>query len=450
MKTILITACSTNHVIGQNNSIPWYLPEDLKHFKKMTLGNGKNSVVMGRKTFESLDRKILEGRFNFVWTNQKDKFGIVDQENLIYINSMDELYDEHKNRNLEDIFIIGGSEIYKLFLEENKIDEIYFSHVKKKIEGKNLIYFPKKDWSNFLIQNIENRKDYDFIIYKKTNYKSSEIEYNNLVQKVLNTDELCYFGSTMKFDLQKGFPLLTGKKMFFKGIVEELLWFLSGKTDSKILKEKGVTIWEKNSTREFLDSVGLQKNKEYDLGPIYGHNFRHYGAEYENCDTDYNGKGVDQIQYVLEMIKNNPNSRRILINLWNPSQLNEVALPPCHVLYQFKVDTKKNTLSCILYQRSADIALGVPFNIASASLLTHVIAFLSNLKVGILTHFIGDGHIYHEHKEGLIHQLDRYLFPLPKLTLKQRNQKKPEDFCFQDFILDGYLSNTSISFPLIV
>ena len=150
------------------------------------------------------------------------------------------------------------------------------------------------------------------------------------------------------------------------------------------------------------------------------------------------------------MIKNQPNSRRILINLWNPCQLNEVALPPCHVLYQFKVDQQKNTLSCILYQRSGDVALGVPFNIASASLLTHVIAFLSNLKVGILTHFIGDGHIYPQHKEGMTQQLDRYLLPLPRLNVIHRNQKKPEDFCFEDFVLQGYRSNPPISFPLIV
>ena len=449
MKTILITASSTNNVIGQDNAIPWYLPEDLKQFKKITVGNGNNSVVMGRKTFDSLDRKILKGRVNFVWTNQKEKF-ITQQENLIFVNSIDEIYDEHRKRDLENVFIIGGSEIYKIFLQTNKIDEIYFSHVKKNIEGKNLIYFPRDYWSNFSMQYIEHFKDFDFIIYKKTNDKSSEIEYNNLVQKVLNTEDLCYFGSQMKFDLQKGFPLLTGKKMFFKGIVEELLWFLSGKTNSKILKEKGVNIWEKNSSREYLDSVGLTKNKEHDLGPVYGHNFRHFGADYENCETDYEGKGVDQIQYVLDMIKNQPNSRRILINLWNPCQLNEVALPPCHVLYQFKVDQQKNTLSCILYQRSGDVALGVPFNIASASLLTHVIAFLSNLKVGILTHFIGDGHIYPEHKEGMTQQLDRYLLPLPRLNVIHRNQKKPEDFCFEDFVLQGYRSNPPISFPLIV
>ena len=125
MKTILITASSTNDVIGQDNAIPWYLPEDLKQFKKMTVGNGNNSVVMGRKTFDSLDRKILKGRVNFVWTNQKQKF-ITQQDNLIFVNSIDEIYDEHRKRNLENVFIIGGSEIYKIFLQTNKIDEIYF------------------------------------------------------------------------------------------------------------------------------------------------------------------------------------------------------------------------------------------------------------------------------------------------------------------------------------
>ena len=457
MKSIfLVTACSKNNVIGQDGAIPWSLPDELKHFRKLTtMGETKNSIVMGRRTFDSLDRKVLPQRFNIVITKDKIKYTQKD-ENLIFVSTLEEVFEEHEKRNLHHMFVIGGNDIYKLFLEKNLIEKIYFTHVKQTIEGGKLTYFPKGDfWLNFSIESVDqsHTEDYDIIVYKKmTNKqnKSCELQYNNLVQTVLNKEDLSSFGNSMKFDLQEGFPLLTGKRMYFKGIVEELLWFLSGKTDSKILKEKGVNIWEKNSTREYLDSVGLKKNKEYDLGPVYGHNFRHYGAEYENCDTDYNGKGVDQIQYVLNMIRTNPSSRRIIINLWNPCQINEVALPPCHVLYHFKVDETKKTLSCILYQRSGDVALGVPFNIASASLLTHIIAFLTDLKVGVLTHFIGDAHIYKEHREGMTQQLDRYLYPFPKLEIRKRNQMKVEEFCFQDFNLQGYVSNTTLAFPLIV
>ena len=289
-----------------------------------------------------------------------------------------------------------------------------------------------------------------------------EFQYLRLINDILDHGSMeegrngkakTVFGSAMHFDLSENtIPVLTTKKVAFKTCLKELLWFINGHTDNKLLKEQNVKIWNANASREFLDSRGLHNNKEDDLGPVYGHQWRHFNAPYLGCNEDYSNKGVDQLNSIISSLNdpNNKYSRRLIMSAWNPCQLSDMVLPPCHVLYQFKVDTKKKTLSCILYQRSADIALGVPFNIASASLLTHVIAFLSNLKVGILTHFIGDGHIYEEHKEGLIHQLDRYLFPLPKLTLKQRNQKKPEDFCFQDFILDGYLSNTSISFPLIV
>jgi thymidylate synthase len=448
MKTIAITACSINNVIGKGNTIPWYLPEDLKTFKRLTIGNGNNSIVMGRKTWDSLDRKVLQGRLNFVLTKNKQKFE--NKPNLIFVNDIEEVYIEHQKRKLDNMFVIGGYDIYKMFMEKNLVDQVYFTHVKKIIDGKDLIFFPQEYWLNFYMYSFEDCGEYDFIIYNKMKENSCETEYNNLVKEVIQTDDLCFFGNKMTFDLQKGFPLLTGKKMFFKGILEELLWFLSGKTNSKILKEKGVNIWEKNSTREYLDSVGLVKNKEHDLGPVYGHNFRHFGAHYKDCETNYEGQGVDQIQYVLDMIENNPSSRRILINLWNPCQLNEVALPPCHVLYQFKVDQKKNTLSCILYQRSGDVALGVPFNIASASLLTHIIAHLSKLKVGTLTHFIGDAHIYPEHQEGMSQQLNRYLFPLPKLKVIDRNQKHIEEFKSDDFVLQGYRFNPSISFPLIV
>ena len=252
----------------------------------------------------------------------------------------------------------------------------------------------------------------------------------------------------MKWNLREGFPLLTTKKMFIRGVIEELLWFLSGNTNSNVLKEKKVHIWDKNGSRKYLDSIGLSQREEGDLGPVYGFNFRHFGATYKDFNTDYSGQGTDQIQYVLDLIKNNPESRRILLSLWNPNQLQEVALPACHVLYQFKVEGE--FLSCCLFQRSGDIGLGVPFNIASASILTHILAKLTNKKAGTLTHFLGDAHIYKEHVDILKKQLKREPFVFPRLRIEDRKQEKVEDFLVSDFHIEGYFSHDTLTMPLIV
>ena len=222
--------------------------------------------------------------------------------------------------------------------------------------------------------------------------------------------------------------------MFTKGIIEELLWFLNGKTDSKLLEKKGVNIWKDNSSREFLDKLELYDKEEGDCGPIYGFNFRHYGEKYIDCNHDY--KGIDQINNVIEMIKTDPNSRRIIINLWDPTKINQMVLPPCHVLYHFRV--YGNKLSCSLYQRSGDMGLGIPFNIASASLLTCIIAKLTNLEPYEFIHTIGDAHIYLNHEEALLEQIEKEPYEFPKLIIKDRNQKKIEDFETNDFIFENY------------
>lgn len=255
------------------------------------------------------------------------------------------------------------------------------------------------------------------------------------------------FGEMMTFDLED-FPLLTTKKMAFRAIAEELLWFLNGKTDSKILEEKNIKIWNGNSKRETLDSLGLQEYEDGDCGPIYGFNFRHFGAEYKNCNTDYSDKGFDQIKYVINEIKTNPNSRRIMMSLYNPVDVHKSVLPPCHVLYQFNIVDGK--LNCCLYQRSADMFLGVPFNIASASLLTYIIAFLTNLQPGKLTHMLGNCHIYKNHYEQVRTQLCRSPLKFPKLKIVNRSQKNVEDFTFDDFKLENYMSYPKLSGKMVI
>lgn len=191
------------------------------------------------------------------------------------------------------------------------------------------------------------------------------------------------FGAQMRYSLRNNvFPLLTTKRVFWRGVVEELLWFIKGSTNALELSAKNVHIWDANSSRQFLDSVGLYDNEEGDLGPIYGFQWRHYGAQYHGMHADYTNKGIDQLANVIDTINNRPNDRRIIMCAWNPIDIPKMALPPCHCLVQFFV--ANDELSCLLYQRSADMGLGVPFNIASYALLTYMIAHVTGLKVSSL------------------------------------------------------------------
>ncbi|KRX80843.1 Thymidylate synthase, partial [Trichinella sp. T6] len=211
---------------------------------------------------------------------------------------------------------------------------------------------------------------------------------------------LSTFGTQSRYCLRDdNFPLLTTKRVFWRGVVEELLWFISGSTNAKQLSEKNVNIWDGNSSREFLDSRGLYNYEEGDLGPVYGFQWRHFGCPYSSMTADYKGKGYDQLQQCIKMIREEPESRRIIMTAWNPCDLEKVALPPCHCFVQFYV--ADGELSCQMYQRSADMGLGVPFNIASYSLLTRMIAHITSLKPGFFIHTIGDAHVYLTHVDAL-------------------------------------------------
>ena len=222
--------------------------------------------------------------------------------------------------------------------------------------------------------------------------KSLEYQYLDLIRAILEEGEMVVgrngltktvFGASMYFSLKDGtIPILTTKKVAWKTCLRELFWFIKGSTSNTELQNNNVKIWNGNASREFLDSRGLTNLKENDLGPVYGHQWRFFNAEYTNCDANYEGKGVDQLKYIIDNLKNpaTRNSRRLILSAWNPCQLDEMALPPCHVLMQFNVIGSK--LSCSLYQRSGDVGLGVPFNIASYSFLTHIIANYCGLEAG--------------------------------------------------------------------
>lgn len=285
-----------------------------------------------------------------------------------------------------------------------------------------------------------------------------EMQYLNLVKKIMEngnkktdrtgTGTLSIFGAQMRFDLRNGtFPLLTTKKTFWRGIAEELFWFIKGSTNAKELQEKNVHIWDANGSRQFLDNLGFVDRDEGDLGPVYGFQWRHFGAEYVDTKTDYSGQGIDQLMDVIDKIKNRPDDRRIIMCAWNPADLNKMALPPCHCLVQFYV--ADGELSCQLYQRSADMGLGVPFNIASYALLTHMIAHVTGLKPGDFVHTLGDAHVYLNHVDPLKVQLERQPKAFPKLIIK-RKVETIEDFKFEDFAVEGYDPYPKITMEMAV
>lgn len=289
-----------------------------------------------------------------------------------------------------------------------------------------------------------------------------ENEYKNLIQKILDegdvrddrtgTGTISLFGAQMRFNIQYSFPLLTTKRVFWRGVLEELLWFIKGSTNANLLAEKNVRIWDGNGSREFLDSRGLTNNQVGDLGPVYGFQWRHFGAEYKTCHDDYTNQGVDQLKHVIDTIRTNPTCRRIIMNAWNCNDLNKMALPPCHIMCQFYVNQKKNTLSCQMYQRSADMGLGVPFNIASYSLLTYMIAYITGYQPGEFVHCIGDAHVYKNHVEPLKLQLERQPYEFPTLEiLRSRDEiKEIDDFVYEDFKIVGYKCHPTIKMDMAV
>jgi len=264
------------------------------------------------------------------------------------------------------------------------------------------------------------------------------------------TGTLSKFGTQMRFSLRDNtLPLLTTKRTFWRGVAEELLWFVSGDTNANTLAEKDIHIWDGNGSREFLDQRGLPHREVGDLGPVYGFQWRHFGAKYEDMHTDYTNKGVDQLADCIDKIKNNPDDRRIIMSAWNPADLDAMALPPCHMFCQFYVDTQKQELSCQMYQRSADMGLGVPFNIASYALLTHMVAHVCGLKAGDFVHTIGDAHVYLNHVDALKEQLERKPRAFPKLHIN-KEKKDIDQFELSDFVVEGYKPHKTIKMKMAV
>lgn len=255
-------------------------------------------------------------------------------------------------------------------------------------------------------------------------------------------------------------PLLTTKRVFLRAVIAELLWFIAGSTSSLPLSAAGIKIWDGNGSRAYLDSVGLSHRAEGDLGPVYGFQWRHFGAEYVDANTDYTGQGVDQLAEVVRKLRENPYDRRIILSAWNPADMKKMALPPCHMFAQFYVSfprnaatredgSKRGTLHSILYQRSCDMGLGVPFNIASYALLTHMLAKVCDLVPGTFTHTMGDAHVYADHVEAVKLQVEREPKPFPELII-ENDGASIDGWKVEDFKVVGYEPHKGIAMKMSV
>jgi thymidylate synthase len=457
----IIFATNKNNVFSQFSKLglPWgrYAP-DLKFFYAITNRGTSNICIMGRKTYESIPK--LENRKCFVVTSRLDLFN-----EATTFPSLQFAIEEAK-RVSDNVSIIGGR---KLIYEALKLPyeyEIFHSIIpdETKYEDEELFSLSRLRYYTY---QEEKSKIYNLIAkglnvhYYK--YSHPETEYLNLIKHVLsngvyktdrtNTGVLSCSGLTLEIPLTFGFPLLTTKKVSFHAIKEELLWFISGCTDNKVLKDNNIHIWDGNSSAEFHKLHGLDSvYSEDDCGPIYSFQYRHWGAEYKTCKEDYTNQGIDQLKNVIESLKSNPDSRRHIVSAWNVSDLKKMTLPPCHSFYQFYTspgtgDTRE--LHCMLYQRSSDIGLGLPYNIASYALLTEIVGNICGYKPKKLTIFIGDAHIYMNHVTALTKQTERFPMDWPTLEIK-RNFTDIDDVKTTDFALHNYTSHPFIAMKMAV
>lgn len=448
--------------IGKGNKLPWNIPEDLKRFNNITK---ENTVVMGRNTWLSLKQNPLTNRFNIVVTSNDIE---VDDTNLVFVNK-DALDSLSTVINYGDVYIIGGTQLYRHFM--GKVDTIMATVIEQQFDCDT--FFPIEDFHKYYLMSsspvqysLVGNVNYRYITYKmrSDNQPHPEFQYLDLMRRILTVGEarpdrtgvgtLAIFGSQMRFDLENSVPFITTKNLSWKMVIHELLWFLSGSSNSKDLEKNGVNIWKGNTSREFLDARGLKGYEEGDVGPLYSHSFRSFGADYKGCNADYTNKGIDQFVNILHSLKTDPYSRRHVMTMLNPMVVDECVLMPCHgiaIQYYVSGDDTDPYLSCHVYCRSSDTFLGLPFNIASYSILTHLVAKLCNMKPKELIISTGDTHIYANHVEQVRAQLTRSPLPFPKLTI--RNDvltKNINEITIDDFIVDGYISYPAIKAPMAI
>lgn len=408
----IILATDEKNGLGANNTIPWNVPDDIALFKSLTgFTDGLIKVViMGHNTMRSLKNGYLKNRINIVVTSK-----VIQNENVTFVSNLQEALEcaySLVGRDPNRVWVIGGAMLYHTAILHTDLNIIYHSIIPGDYNCDVHFIMPLH---NIISSNI--RKTFKLNIVKlKENAETKylhllhETFYNGHMRMTRNGNCISLFGKELSFDVSESFPLLTTKKMFIKGIIEELLFFIRGETDTRKLMEKGINIWKGNTTREFLDKMNLPY-EEGMMGPMYGYQWRFFNKKY-NEETG----GIDQLQNLIETIKKDPHSRRLIMTDFNPAMVDMGVLYPCHsIVLQFYVN--QNKLSVKMYQRSADLFLGLPFNIASTTLLLYIISKLVSLDPGMVIITLGDCHIYEQHTEMIKEQLCRTPYNSPQLEL---------------------------------
>lgn len=456
MKINLLFATTLEGVFSFENDLPWNKNKhDLKYFNQITTNIFyNNTLVMGKYTFMSLPK-------SFDYQSRKI---IVLGKGYDY-NTLEDFISQYNISENEKIFIIGGKHIIEecLIKYKNNIDTIYHNVIK---------YNLKENYQNGEYLNLSlvlkfkciMKKETDEIDYYVYQYQNEEYQYLDVLEKVLNSNSRqtrnsivnSNFGFHLHFHVQDKFPLLTTKKMFLRGIFEELMFFIRGQTNTKLLEEKNVNIWKGNTSKEFIQSCGLDYEKG-DMGAMYGFQWRHFNSEYYGCNFDYSNTGFDQLEYCLDLLENDMFSRRIIMTTYNPLQAKKGVLYPCHsIVIQFYVEMVNNEyyVSLSMYQRSVDIVCGLPFNIASTTLLLYLICntleYRTNKRYipNQVFIYLGDTHIYNEHIFIVKEQLNRIPYDFPKLNIM--NKKNIEEYEYSDIELLNYTSHNKLSVQMIV
>ena len=444
----VVIAFDDTYSFGNNDgTLPWGKnEEDLKQFKKQTT---PGTLLAGRKTWDSLpeNMKACPQRQFIIVSSETDLQQQIDQA-CACINPC----------------IIGGAILLKtvLLYHLDSIDELCITKIRGSHEADI-----KVNWLQRIIEDhfvLSTRNQGETCVFETYTRQYEEMKYINLLKKVLhegvvNDDRtgvgtISLFGGQMSFDMSRGvLPILTTKRVFLKGVIHELLWFINGHTDSNILSEKGVNIWKGNTSREYLDAHGHISRPEGDIGPGYGHQWRHYNAKYTDMHADYTNKGIDQLTNCVKQIKHEiatrKHDRRIIMIAWNPEQISEMSFPPCHIFVQFYVCLKTMSLSLHMYQRSADMFLGVPFNIASYALLLLMTARVTGLNPDRLVMSFGDMHIYSTHIEAVNEQLTRCPMKFPKVEFVDPPDEL-DQFIPEHIVVKDYKCHAKLSAPMAV
>lgn len=463
MKKNLIVCIDSKYGFSKNNKIPWYIKQDSNFFLDTTKRGKKNSMIMGRNTWYSLPDKTrgFKDRINIIVSKKIDKESLNNFTNAetYIVENLDKAFELSDTLKVKNAFVCGGLGIYDEFINNHSMDNVYITQIDKdyncdlKLPLINFNNFNKIMDKTFQIDDT----NVNFKKYSKDNIKFNDGENNylNLMEDVLKNGEFrktrnantwSTFGSMLEFDMNKGFPLMTTKKVSLYNIFHELMFFIQGKTNTNLLSNIEVNIWNQNTNRQFLDFKGLKDYKQGDMGPMYGFQWRHFNAKYKGFDENYENKGYDQLKFCIESIKNDPFSRRHILTSYNPLQSEEGCLYPCHGVYiQFYVNLD-GSLSCMMCQRSSDLFLGLPYNIASYSLLLNMIVEVINndknykgikLKPGKLKIYIADAHIYEKHRDQVIRQVLREPEFFPQLVFN-RKVNNIEDFKYEDINLMNY------------